>query len=117
MSGMDGDGGILMDTMTDDESKLSFRELAIKRSLTDPKDKDMFVWVYRWFTSMTVKKLMFTKNWDETKDLIEDWLKMDRDIGPAVRGYSMDDEVRNGISQIKDVSDMLKDKQKSMEIV
>lgn len=106
-----------MDTMSDDESKLSFRELAIKRSLTDSKDKDMFVWVYRWFTSMTVKKLMFTKNWDETKALIEDWREMDHDLGPAVRGCSIDDEVRNGISQIKDVSDMLKDKQKAMEIV
>ena len=51
-----------MGLTTDDESKLSFRELAIKRSLTNSKDKDMFVWVYRWFTSMTVKKLMFTKN-------------------------------------------------------
>ena len=98
--------------MTDDESKLSFRELAIKKSLTNSKDKDMFVWVYRWFTSMTVKKLMFTKNWDETKALIEDWREMDHDLGPAVRGCSMDDEVQSGIAQIKDVSEMLKDRQK-----
>lgn len=105
-----------MGSMTDDESKLSFRELAIKRSLTNPKDKDMFVWVYRWFTSMTVKKLMFTKNWDETKALIEDWREMDHDLGPAVRGCSMDDEVQSGIAQIKDVSKMLKDKQKAKEV-
>lgn len=105
-----------MGLMTDDESKLSFRELAIKKSLTNSKDKDMFVWVYRWFTSMTVKKLMFTKDWEETKALIEGWKAMDHDLRPAVRGCSLDDEVRGGIAQIKDVSEMLKDKQKAKEV-
>lgn len=105
-----------MGSLTDDESKLSFRELAIKRSLTNPKDKNLFAWVYRWFTSMTVKKLMFTNNWEETKTLIEDWREMDHDLGPSVRGCSMDDEVRDGVAKIKDISEMLKDKQKANEV-
>lgn len=79
---------LLMGLMTDSDDKLSFRELAIKRSLANPKDKGMFVWVYRWFTAMTIKKLMFATTLEEMNELIKEWDAMDNDLGPAVIGNS-----------------------------
>lgn len=102
--------------MTDEDSNLSFRDLAVKRCLLDPKTKGFCAWVYRWFTAMTIKRLMLTKNWDETKDAIAEWRAMDAGLGPAVLARSLDDGIKADVAQIKDVMEMLKDKQKAKEI-
>lgn len=96
--------------------ELSFRDMVTKESLRNPKTNNFLVWMYKWWTTLTLKKLMLSKNWDETKDAINEWLEMDRDLGMAVNGKVMDDELRNDVQEIKNAIEMMNDKIKAKEI-
>jgi len=105
--------------MTDgdpEKNEESFRDWATKESLINPIHKEDFIFIYRFWTTLTQKRLMVTKNWEETKEAIQDWIEMDRDLGMAVRGRTMGDDVEAGIQEIKVAIEMMEEKKKEGEI-
>lgn len=94
----------------------NFRDECTRRTLEDPKFKSFLTAIYRMRTITAIKNLYLANNWEETREVLEDWREMDNDIGMAVRGERFDDELRKDILVIKDVSNMLEDKINSGEI-